>query len=260
MALQEELNRVIAAKESLRTALVNQGYPIPENSLVDEWAAAIAKGPTFGHEYVDLGLRSNGKKILFATCNIGAETPTDIGTYFSWGQTSKAYSGDTVPMDIFTQAASPYYDSTNSVYTKYNSTDGKTALDLSDDVAHVLWGGNWRMPTLSELQFLYDGTYVQVSTMFIGTDWAYKVTGKGQFSNNYILIPKDTGYATNNEVRKNTDVSTMLSSRELDSDKTKRSAITFSYDMRYMFVPYFDSTPRVRSNGLVVRPVFELPE
>ena len=34
--------------------------------------------------------------------------------------------------------------------TKYNSTDGKTVLDLSDDAARANMGGLWRMPTTDE--------------------------------------------------------------------------------------------------------------
>ena len=35
---------------------------------------------TNGHEYVDLGL-----SVLWATRNVGAEKPEDIGSYYSWG-------------------------------------------------------------------------------------------------------------------------------------------------------------------------------
>ena len=38
-----------------------------------------------------------------------------------------------------------YY--TNS---SYGFVDNKTVLDLEDDVAHVKWGGDWRMPTRAE--------------------------------------------------------------------------------------------------------------
>ena len=47
--------------------------------------------------------------------------------------------------------------------TKYNSSatigyngfsDNKTNLELADDVANVLWGGKWRMPSVSEFDEL----------------------------------------------------------------------------------------------------------
>ncbi len=37
-----------------------------------------------GHEYVDLGLPSG---TLWATCNIGANSPEEYGDYFAWGET-----------------------------------------------------------------------------------------------------------------------------------------------------------------------------
>ena len=37
-----------------------------------------------GHDYVDLGLPSG---TLWATCNVGADTPEGCGDYFAWGET-----------------------------------------------------------------------------------------------------------------------------------------------------------------------------
>ena len=37
------------------------------------------------HEYVDLGLPSG---TLWATCNVGANTPEEYGDYFAWGETA----------------------------------------------------------------------------------------------------------------------------------------------------------------------------
>ncbi|MBO7138146.1 MAG: hypothetical protein J6V92_06740 [Bacteroidaceae bacterium] len=37
-----------------------------------------------GHEYVDLGLPSG---TLWATCNVGANSPEEYGEYFAWGET-----------------------------------------------------------------------------------------------------------------------------------------------------------------------------
>lgn len=49
-----------------------------------------------GHEAIDLGIRAdNGKKLLFATCNIGASSPEEIGDLFAWGEveTKDEYTG-----------------------------------------------------------------------------------------------------------------------------------------------------------------------
>ncbi|MCQ2308658.1 MAG: hypothetical protein MJZ78_01585 [Bacteroidales bacterium] len=102
------------------------------------------------HEYVDLGLPSG---LLWATCNVGANTPEDLGDYFAWGETTtKNYYG-------WFLSYKWYNDSCNSI-TKYCSdshfgvVDNKTILDPDDDVAHVKWGENWRMPTCDEINEL----------------------------------------------------------------------------------------------------------
>ena len=94
-------------------------------------------GTANGHEYVDLGLPSGN---LWATCNVGAESPEDYGDYFAWGETE--------PKECYSQDNYKWYVGTS--YTKYNNTDKKTTLELSDDAANVNWGGDWRMPTRAE--------------------------------------------------------------------------------------------------------------
>ena len=104
-----------------------------------------------GHEYVDLGLPSG---TLWATMNVGAENVTDYGLYFAWGET-QGYP------DASTKAFSwnDYkYGTSFSNFTKYNSTDGKTVLDLEDDAAHVNMGGDWHMPNRAQCIELFKET------------------------------------------------------------------------------------------------------
>ncbi len=100
--------------------------------------------PNFnGHEYVDLGLPSG---TLWATCNIGADSPELFGHYFAWGETS--------PKDDYSWET--YAHGTENNITKYNGLDGRTKLELKDDAARVNWGGTWRMPTAQEIQELLE--------------------------------------------------------------------------------------------------------
>ena len=48
-----------------------------------------------GYDYVDLGLPSG---TLWATCNVGASKPSELGLYFQWGDT-KGYKEDQVGME-----------------------------------------------------------------------------------------------------------------------------------------------------------------
>ena len=89
------------------------------------------------HEYVDMGL-----SVKWATCNIGAINPTDYGDYFAWGETETKNKYD--------WSTYKYCDGSEKSLTKYFITDKKDRLDLEDDVAHIMWGGSWRMPTYYE--------------------------------------------------------------------------------------------------------------
>ena len=85
-----------------------------------------------GHEYVDLGL-----SVKWATCNVGADKLEDYGDYYAWGETVSKSS----------------YDKDNC------ETYGKNIGDIKStdrDVAHVKWGGTWRMPTKTEIKELVD--------------------------------------------------------------------------------------------------------
>ena len=104
--------------------------------------------PTNGHSYVDLGLPSGTK---WATMNIGAEKETDYGLYFAWGET-QGYSGITDEKQFSWDDYK--YGTSSSNLTKYNSTDGLTTLEPSDDAATVNWGGKWKMPTVDQINEL----------------------------------------------------------------------------------------------------------
>lgn len=105
------------------------------------------------YEYVDLGLPSG---ILWAKCNIGADTETDAGSYFQWGDT-QGYTADQVGVDkIFDWAH--YKFGTRDNLTKYNSTDGLTTLQLADDAAYANMGEDWSVPTEVQYQELINNT------------------------------------------------------------------------------------------------------
>ena len=106
--------------------------------------------PYNGYEYIDLGLSSG---TLWAKMNVGAESETDYGLYFAWGEiqgytdaSTKAFSWD------------DYKYGTSDNITKYNTTDGKTMLDLEDDAAHVSMGGDWHMPNGAQCIELFKET------------------------------------------------------------------------------------------------------
>ncbi len=128
------------------------------------------------HEWVDLGLPSG---TLWATCNVGASSPEDYGDYFAWGETSpkKVYSNDSYKW---------------SDYSKYNDTDNKTELDFEDDAAYVNWGYQWRMPSIEQINELFDSCDFQ---------WTERDGVKGQLltgpNGNTLFLPA-AGYFDGN--------------------------------------------------------------
>lgn len=115
-----------------------------------------------GHDYVDLGL-----SVKWATCNVGATTPSDYGDYFAWGETSPKEE----------------YDEDNS------KTQGKGMGNIAGnpqyDVARAKWGGSWRMPTKAELEELKEKCeWTWTSTDDIN---GYRVTSKT--NGNSIFLP-----------------------------------------------------------------------
>ena len=108
------------------------------------------------HDYVEIG------GIKWATMNVGANSITDNGLYFQWGDT-QGYTYEQVGSDegqkYFGWADYKFNPSGDGEsFTKYNSADGKIVLDLEDDAANAAWGGDWRMPTTDEFQTLATAT------------------------------------------------------------------------------------------------------
>ena len=116
----------------------------------------------FGRKLVDLGLTSG---TLWSNINMGASSCDDSGDYYAWGETEP-----------------------KSSYTKSNYTYTGKQEDISgssNDVAHVKWGGAWRMPTRADLQELVNScTWTEVT--LYGRNM-YKVEGP---NGNFIYIAK----------------------------------------------------------------------
>lgn len=98
-----------------------------------------------GHELVDLGLPSG---LLWATCNIGAETPEQVGNYYAWGEIQN-----------------------RTDFTENNYAFAENQLTLNDisateyDAARSNWGGEWRMPTKQECNELISNCEIMDTTI-----------------------------------------------------------------------------------------------
>ena len=95
------------------------------------------------HETIDLGLPSGTK---WASCNVGASSPEESGGYYAWGETEEKWE--------YTDKTYMYYDAQNEKYIQIGNDISGTQYD----VAHVKWGGNWRMPTEADIDELLQNT------------------------------------------------------------------------------------------------------
>jgi len=183
-----KLFETAAAFESARATLDLPNVSLTENDMDVHYLPYVAPvTPTY--EYVDLGLPSG---IKWANMNVGANSITDTGIYFAWGDTqgytADQVSGSSTPHKDFSWADYEYGNGGSSAadMTKYNSTDGKTVLDLEDDAAHVNMGGSWRMPTEADFNELLNTSYCTKS-------WVTNYEGSGV--NGYLFTSKANGNA-----------------------------------------------------------------
>ena len=93
--------------------------------------------------------------------NVGAESPEGYGDYYAWGEIipNKA--------SAYTQDNYKWFDSSTSGMSKY--TDNKMTLDLEDDAANVVMGGEWHMPSEAQLRELTANTTSSWTTDYNGT-------------------------------------------------------------------------------------------
>ena len=146
------------------------------------------------YAYVDLGLPSG---TLWATCNVGANNPEEIGDYFAWGET--------MPKEVYAWSSYKYGDMVNGFFamTQYCTdsccgldgfVDNLTVLEPNDDAATANWGADWRMPTKEEWKELFLKTTCTWTTQN-GVDGRLLVGVNG----NSIFLPA-TGFRLDGEL------------------------------------------------------------
>jgi hypothetical protein len=103
-----------------------------------------------GYEYVDLDLPSG---TLWAKYNVGAEDFDESGYYVRWGETEEVKNPN----------HSNYKFTCQNGFKKYNREDNIKFLEPEDDVATVVMGDNWCMPTREQFKELFnlEGEWVE---------------------------------------------------------------------------------------------------
>ena len=205
-------------------------------------SAPATTGTHAGHEWVDLGL-----SVKWATCNVGASSPEDYGSYFAWGETS--------PKSEYTYANLKYHtegDSEDNVKfskyvknSKYGQVDFNRALEYSDDAARANWGGSWRMPNEVECRELMNACTWTWTTM--NGKNGYKVVSKS--NGNSIFLP--AAGMRHDTVFRNVGTEGYYWSCSLDDYGRDGHAFSIHFDLEKNYY-----LAALRRSGLSVRPVF----
>ena len=169
--------------------------------------AVSAQVPVTQMEYVDLDLPSG---TLWATCNVGADSPEQIGTFFAWGETEPKDEYELGNYKWMTKAPASEFQ-----YEKYTCADGqtsaswyfgnsfigdgKTELELEDDAATANWGRGWCAPSYEQIQELSHPAYTTCEWTTLNGVKGYKVTSKSNGKSIFIpanltLSPNDAPY------------------------------------------------------------------
>ena len=222
---------VVAIADNLKLDIAK---PSPKESPEPKSVVKETSNIINGHEYVDLGLPSGLK---WATCNVGASKPEEYGGYYAWGETEEKSDYD--------WSTYKWCRGNRDTITKYGLFDNKTVLDPRDDVAHVKWGGSWRMPTEAEQWELhYDCTWTWTTQNGVK---GYKVTGPN--GNSIFLPAAGYRYGTVVEVRGSRGY---CWSSSLDSSNSDLASCLDIYRDDYTSLFCYG-----RSYGRSVRPVCE---
>lgn len=149
---------------------------------------------------VDLGL-----SVKWADRNVGASSPEDLNGKYCWGETENKNYED--------QALDNYAYYVNGAYQDI----GKDISGTQYDVAHVLWGGAWRMPTITEFEELCKKCSWRWTTR--NGSYGYVVTGP---NGNTIFLP-----ACFLEDGPRTPRASYWSSTQVDNDLSKARCLYF---------------------------------
>ena len=207
--------------------------------FVEVTAVPSPELPSVTSQYVavNLGLPSG---IKWSSCNLGATTPEDAGAYFAWGEIEEKNN--------FNWENYIWCNGGDSCLTKYcvnkdyGAVDNKSILDIEDDAACKICGGNWRMPTVAEMQELIDNCTWEWTT--VNDVEGYNIIGS---NGNRIFLPA-AGLNTYNAVE-NVGIGYYWSVSVSNEDNHSKG-LSFDCEMKVCY-------NYKRFYGLTVRPVCE---
>lgn len=137
--------------------------------------------------------------------NVGADYPEAAGDYYAWGETKTKGNYQWYN----------YFDTNDEgkTFEKYSNAQ-KWILDPEDDVVHVKWGGNWRMPTMAEFRELKENCTYKWTTL--NGMSSYLITGD---NGNSIFLPAAGYRKMGNPVMQGSQGHYWFSTLSIDADR-----------------------------------------
>lgn len=239
---------VVTVSQSGVVKAVSEGEAIVTVTVLEEARTASCRVVVkYGSSFIDIPeMVDMGLSVKWASFNVGASRPEEVGYYFAWGEVRPK---DDYDMGTYKWCADGYYNR----MTKYcvdpsygfnGFTDNKTVLDPEDDAAYVNYGGKWRMPTKKELIELCENTSFSPATLNgVSGFWV-----TSNFNGNRFFFPR-SGYRSYDFLREETYGFSWSSSLSEDS-----------IDASYLILgSYLTWSGRDREDGLPVRAVYGDP-
>ena len=171
--LNNELNQILVTGVGEGTATLTVTDMISGQTAFIEVTvvAQLSLCPDRNHPHlIDLGLPSGMK---WSCCNVGARTPERSGNFYAWGETE----------------VKSFYSW--SYYTYCNDGDKYSCHDLGSDisgteydVAHVVMGNNWQMPTIENCEEMFENTFYEWT--YVSGFYGARFTG---INGNNIFLP-----------------------------------------------------------------------
>ena len=200
-----------------------QSFTTKEEVFVEITPDQITPG-----QLVDLGL-----SVMWAGWNVGATSPEGLGGYYAWGEIKEK--------DDYSEKSYLYYNMDKDSYVNIGNITGSDY-----DVAHVKWGGGWRMPTVAETEELAEHCTFRWASLE-GTKGCHIIGPNG----NSIFLPA-AGYRNGTEENKRGSAGYYWSGTLDESYSGGAYCLNFYSDGGVQ------SWSGGRSLGYTVRPVYDI--
>lgn len=170
--------------------------------------------------------------VQWASCNVGAAKPSDLGLFFSWGNIDGHRIGEE-------------YDFSRAVYDSTPAADIDTDLSLSQDAARTNLGGTWRMPTAVEFRELFDNCTIEWTSVngINGCLFTSNINGNtlflpaaGYYNSTALINRSTSGYYWSTTYASNEDAKRMFISAS-SADPQSNSKRYFGFSVRAVIDP-----------------------